>query len=188
VLCWDVFGVLSSRRGDDTNRRILQSCKYGLAHTGTECVVHVSMTGVVRCTDFVLAAHWCAPSHTAKPSAKWANRRLRLLAPTYRSGTASSGCRTGGMSLSFRSKMKRDAPSPTEEASTTPRRPSPPCGEHSALSHWDALIFLIGQAPQTLSERSQNRKIMPPVPVISLAERCASLFRKVKGLDRMSRP
>ena len=42
----DVFGVLSSRRGDDTNRRIFQSRRYGRAHTATERLVHVPVTGV----------------------------------------------------------------------------------------------------------------------------------------------
>ena len=39
-LCWNVFRVSGSRRGDHTNRRTFQSCFYGRAHSGTECVVH----------------------------------------------------------------------------------------------------------------------------------------------------
>src|SRR6516164_2656319 len=35
------FGVLSSRRGDDTYRRTFQSLCYGRAHTGTECLIHI---------------------------------------------------------------------------------------------------------------------------------------------------
>ena len=35
------FGVLSSRRGDDTYRRTFQSLCYGCAHTGTECLIHI---------------------------------------------------------------------------------------------------------------------------------------------------
>jgi uncharacterized protein len=34
-LCGDVFGIFGSRRGDDTNRRILQPRCYGRTHTGT---------------------------------------------------------------------------------------------------------------------------------------------------------
>src|SRR5215472_2307121 len=73
MLCWDVFGILSSRCGDDTSRRILQSRCYSNTHTGTECYVHVNVTGVVRCTDFVVIAHWCgrqvcAPSTTQRSS------------------------------------------------------------------------------------------------------------------------
>src|SRR6516164_8054696 len=35
------FGVLSSRRRDDTYRRTFQSLCYGCAHTGTECLIHI---------------------------------------------------------------------------------------------------------------------------------------------------
>ena len=69
-LCWDVFGVLSSRRRDDTNRRTFQSRYYGLAHASTECLVHVHVTGVRSVQmDFVVVVHLYAPTQTAKPSA-----------------------------------------------------------------------------------------------------------------------
>jgi len=51
MLCWEVSGVLSSRRGDDTYRRILQPRCYSCAHGGTECVIHA-----VR-QDVVVVAH-----------------------------------------------------------------------------------------------------------------------------------
>jgi len=46
MLCWDVFRLLGSWRGDDTNRRNFQPGLYGPAHSGTECVIHVEVTGV----------------------------------------------------------------------------------------------------------------------------------------------
>ena len=48
------FGVLSSRRSDDTNRRTFQSRCYGRAHTGAECVIH---PGLQACLGFVVVAH-----------------------------------------------------------------------------------------------------------------------------------
>ena len=46
MLCWDVFWIAGPGRGDDTNRSSFQPCFYGHTHTGTECVVHVPVTGV----------------------------------------------------------------------------------------------------------------------------------------------
>ena len=55
-LCWDVFRLFGSRRGDDTNRRTFQPRCYGRAHAGTECLVNGEMIGAM---DFVVVAHWC---------------------------------------------------------------------------------------------------------------------------------
>jgi hypothetical protein len=46
MLWCDVFGLLRSRRRDDADRRTFQSRCYGPAHTGTERLVHVQVTGV----------------------------------------------------------------------------------------------------------------------------------------------
>jgi hypothetical protein len=35
-----VFRVFGPRRGDHAGRRTFQSCFYGRAHAGTECLVH----------------------------------------------------------------------------------------------------------------------------------------------------
>src|SRR5262249_35456373 len=45
-LCWDVSGVFGSRRSDNANRRTFQPCFYGLAHTGTECLVPPDLSGL----------------------------------------------------------------------------------------------------------------------------------------------
>jgi hypothetical protein len=62
ALCWDVLGAFGSRRGDNTDRRILQPCFYGRTHTGTECFVPLDLSGLtVRnvCLDFVeFVAHF----------------------------------------------------------------------------------------------------------------------------------
>jgi len=65
LCCWDVFGVLGSRRCDDTNRRILQARCYGHTHTGAESVVHIPVTGV-RYVEmgFVVVAHGEVPDIT----------------------------------------------------------------------------------------------------------------------------
>jgi hypothetical protein len=44
---WNVFRGLGSGRRDDTYRRTFQPRCYGLAHAGTECVVH-GKVGTVR--------------------------------------------------------------------------------------------------------------------------------------------
>src|SRR5437016_5124653 len=58
----DKFGIFSARRGDNTNRRILQPCFYGRTHTGTECFVALDLSGLaVRnvCLNFVeFVAHF----------------------------------------------------------------------------------------------------------------------------------
>jgi hypothetical protein len=54
MLCWEVSGVLSSRRGDNTNRCILQPGVYGRAHGGTERIVRAVRQA---CMDFVFVAH-----------------------------------------------------------------------------------------------------------------------------------
>jgi hypothetical protein len=46
LICCNVFWISGSRRGDDANRRIFQSRCYGRAHTDTERLVHVKVTGV----------------------------------------------------------------------------------------------------------------------------------------------
>ena len=45
-LCWDVSGIFSSGRRDDTNRRTFEPRCYGHTHAGTECLVHVEVTGI----------------------------------------------------------------------------------------------------------------------------------------------
>jgi len=45
MLSWDVFGIFSSWRSHYANRRTFQSCFYSLKHSGTECLVHVEITG-----------------------------------------------------------------------------------------------------------------------------------------------
>jgi hypothetical protein len=47
-LCWDVSGFFSSERREDTNRRAFQPRCNGRTHAGTECRVHVEITGAVR--------------------------------------------------------------------------------------------------------------------------------------------
>jgi len=54
MLCRNVSGVLSSRCGDDTHRRILQPCFYGRAHGGTERIIHAVRYAFL---DFVFVAH-----------------------------------------------------------------------------------------------------------------------------------
>jgi hypothetical protein len=39
-LCWDIFRVFRSRRGDNADRRILQPGCYGRMRAGAECIVH----------------------------------------------------------------------------------------------------------------------------------------------------
>jgi hypothetical protein len=38
--------MLGPRRGDNANRRLLQTCCYGRKHSDTECFVHVHVTGI----------------------------------------------------------------------------------------------------------------------------------------------
>ena len=45
MLCWHVFGLLRSRRRDDTNRRTFKARSYGRTHARTECFVHIDVTG-----------------------------------------------------------------------------------------------------------------------------------------------
>ena len=93
MLCWDVFGVLSSGRGDDTNRRTFQPRYYRLAHASTECVVHCKVSSMVRCERISSSPLiGASPAQTAKPSARSQPTALPY-PPTYRSGTASLGCR-----------------------------------------------------------------------------------------------
>ena len=61
-LCWDVSRIFGPRRCDNANRSILQSRCYGLAHTGTESLVPLDLSGLAVdffCLNFVVAAH-CA--------------------------------------------------------------------------------------------------------------------------------
>ena len=53
------FGVISSWRRVDANRRTFPSRCYGPTHSSTECVVHLEVTAALR-LDFVVA-HWYAP-------------------------------------------------------------------------------------------------------------------------------
>ena len=65
MLCWDVFRLFGSRRGDHTNWSILQPCYYGRKHSDAECLIHVKVTGFstryafdFRAFDFVVVDHF----------------------------------------------------------------------------------------------------------------------------------
>jgi hypothetical protein len=61
----DVYWVLGSRRGNDASRRTFQPRCYGGTHTGTECLVHVEVTGfaVSYAFDFSYAMEFVVVAH-----------------------------------------------------------------------------------------------------------------------------